>query len=365
MTAINLPFGASADRRAPTSPELSGGFACGDADIELFNWLMWWLSGQVSTAISKAGFTVDDTVLNRLAESMRSQALNYRVAGGTPNALTVEIDPAPPSLASMEGMPLRVRIAATNTAAAPILTVNGFPGPITRADGTEVQPGELAAGSIVDFIGAGTGWFISNVFAINMPPRVQTIFSASGSYVVPANTYMLFVRLVGAGGGAGGSNNIGSNVAQSAGGGGAGGYSEGWVSVKPGQTIPVTVGIGGVGGVLYWDGGNGGTSSFGSFLSATGGVGGKTLIGSPGGGTPGSGFGGSLNQYGGSGTDGHPNNNQYGGNGGASAFGGGGRSSIGSAGLPGLAPGSGGGGAYGPVMYPGGAGANGMVVIQR
>lgn len=168
MTAINLPFGASADRRPPTSPELSGGFACGDADIELFNWLMWWLSGQVSTVISKAGLTVDDAALPRLTEAIRLQALNYRAATGTANALTATLDPAPATHADTVGMPLRLLIASDNTGAA---TLNVGPGalPIRTMRGAAIARGDLTAGAIITLVGTGSAWLICGIAYSEVP----------------------------------------------------------------------------------------------------------------------------------------------------------------------------------------------------
>lgn len=379
MTDLLGPGAFGAARAVTSRPSLSPGNAPGDPDTwaqdcsspiandgtenraGLFNMLL----AQLRSVIRKSGVVADNADDNMLASAIRSQTLNYVTAvGGTANALTVTLNPAPSSLAAMEGLPLRLKIATTNTAAAPTLTVNGFSAAISRADGTEVKRGELAAGSVVELIGTGTGWLMANIFAVFMPPRSQQVFTVSGTFVVPANTYKLFPRVLGGGGGAGGSGDIGGGVAQSSGGGGAGGYAEGWVDVTPGQSIAVTAGAGGAGGTLGVDGGPGGSSSFGAFFSASGGDGGKALIGSPAGGGAGVGIGGSLNQYGGSGTDGHPNNNQYGGIGGSSAFGGGGRPAIGFPGNPGLAPGSGGGGSYGPTRNNGGAGAAGVVIVQ-
>jgi hypothetical protein len=184
----------------------------------------------------------------------------------------------------------------------------------------------------------------------------RSIFTASGSFGVPAGVTNLRVRVIGGGGGGAGSTSSGLG----GGGGGAGGYAEGIVAVQPGQVIPVTVGAGGAGvsgGSAAW----GGTSSFGSFMSATGGAGG-TSIGI--GGLGGSSFGGDMNALGGCGMDGYANGLVFPAVGGAGAFGGGGRGSNGPAqAINGQAFGSGGGGAY---LTPGsgGNGAAGIVIVE-
>jgi hypothetical protein len=77
----------------------------------------------------------------------------------------------------------------------------------------------------------------------------------------------------------------------------------------------------------------------------------------------GSGAGGTFNCIGGAGADAEPSAYVYGGIGGASAFGGGGRAGNPN-GLVGQAPGSGGGGAYGPTGGSGGAGAPGVIILE-
>ena len=87
------------------------------------------------------------------------------------------------------------------------------------------------------------------------------VFQSSGTFTVPAGVTSVRVRCYGGGGGAGGIF------------GGAGGYIDAIVSVTSGVGYAVTVGSGGAG--VYGSAGNsGGTSSFGSLASATGGGGG-------------------------------------------------------------------------------------------
>jgi hypothetical protein len=105
-------------------------------------------------------------------------------------------------------------------------------------------------------------------------------FTAAGttSWTIPAGVTACFVEMWGGGAGGGGGGGTGEP-------GYGGGYAARHVTgLVPGSSISVTVGSGGAG-----DGGNGGTggtSSFGAYLSATGG-GGST--------TPGNGIGGEIN----------------------------------------------------------------------
>lgn len=298
--------------------------------------------------------------VEKIALDAQSGKWGYAVAGGTANALTATLSPAPSSYSP--GMVLAIRVSINNTGPATI-NINGLGmKAITRGDGSPLQKDDLVSGQIASLMYDGTGWQVDGLKSSQTPPRNAQTFTTVGlsNFIVPDGIYKVFVRLCGGGGGGAGMN----NGPQAGGGGGSGGYAEGWCSVVPGQTVPVTIGSGGSGGNLGSNGGAGGTTSFGSYMSATGGGGGSAQPGAPAGGGPGVGVGGTVNQYGGIGTDGHPNGSIYGGNGGGSAFGGGGRSSIGSPGVAGLAPGSGGGSAYGTTLQNGGNGAAGIVIVQ-
>lgn len=118
-------------------------------------------------------------------------------------------------------------------------------------------------------------------------------FTASGVFVVPAGVTTITVELVGAGGSGGGNGG---------GGGGGGGYASSLVTVTPGDSIPVYIGVAGGGTVA-------GSSAVPSFnMLASGGDNG-TWIANPnigGGGTGGMGMGGNIaNHTGGDGGGGY------------------------------------------------------------
>lgn len=167
------------------------------------------------------------------------------------------------------------------------------------------------------------------------------------------------VRLVGAGAGGGGGD-----TDYTGGGGDAGGYAEAVVPVEPGAVVTVTVGIGGGGGAPRFNGIDGTGSSFGAAVSATGGTGGRSGNPTSAGGDGGFGTAGLVRLLGGAGGDGPLTAALPGENGGASAFGGGGRSAfMGGAAASGQAAGSGAAGGYGPVTS-GGMGAHGLVIVE-
>jgi hypothetical protein len=157
------------------------------------------------------------------------------------------------------------------------------------------------------------------------------VFTSNGSFTVPAGVTSVTVDVAGGGGGGGG----GAFTYGGGGGGGAESYQGLVFAVTPGQVIPVTIGNGGVGGSsgsYYTKGGNGGvggTTIFGSYLSALGGKGGKgAIIGGGGGqgGDPG-GIGGTKGTNG----DSFYGERTKGGNGGNSTLAFGGTGGVGSA----------------------------------
>lgn len=93
---------------------------------------------------------------------------------------------------------------------------------------------------------------------------ITTYTSGTSTYTAPANCKKVLVKVQGGGGGSAGHFESG----------GAGGYAEALVDPFPaGSTATVTVGGGGGGVGYYAAAGDGGTSSFGSYCSATGGYG--------------------------------------------------------------------------------------------
>ncbi len=188
---------------------------------------------------------------------------------------------------------------------------------------------------------------------------VQT-FASSGNFVVPSGVSQLEVELWG-----GGSGSYASVASTASGGGSGGGYArKRVVGVVTGQLIPVAIGIGGGAGSPGIAPGVGGTTSFGSYLSATGG--GLNALAYPaapqnGAYPPGVGIGGDINITGSAGQNAI---GIQGGLGGGAPMSG--SQSSGTFGLPGCFPG---GGASGPgnpsgTVYAGAAGAYGLVVVR-
>lgn len=154
------------------------------------------------------------------------------------------------------------------------------------------------------------------------------VITESKSWVAPDNILNNRVRvlLFGGGGGAGGKN---TRFDDNYGGGGGGGHmADKWVTVVPGRSYAVTIGAGGNSGAdssstsASGNGTSGGTTKFGSLVSASGGSGGKGATQDSGGDGGNGGTGGSGGMANGSSSSstsikaGNGGNGSYGGGGG-------------------------------------------------
>jgi hypothetical protein len=189
------------------------------------------------------------------------------------------------------------------------------------------------------------------------------VFSASGTFTVPAGITKVKVTVVGGGGGGAG----GISGSYQGNGGGAGGASIKIISgLTPAGTVTVTVGTGGTAGSAGANaGGSGNTSSFGAYCSATGGAGGQNSSVSTASAAGGVGSSGDLNIQGSASTSGSITDS-YPSPGASSILGGGGACTAGAAGSTGGAYGGGGGGGYGisGINRAGGAGGAGVVIVE-
>lgn len=340
------------------------------------------------------------------------------VAGGTADALTVTFINIPAALT--DGMEVKVRAISANATTTPTLTTNtsGDTGhTITKRGGTALAAGDIAAAlyemslrynlantrwellnpatsgaanvtgtlavanggtgdatlaahgvligngtSAVNVTAAGTvGQFLGSGGASADPtwqtaPQLQRqIFTTSGTFTTPAGTTTAtrFKFTVVGGGGGGGST---SGAGTTGGGGGAGATAIYEASgVAAGTTAAVSVGAGGGGSAA----GNASSVVFNGTTVSAGGGGAGSFVGAQ---SPGASGGvatnGDINIQGGAGTSGSAG---LGGTGGNSTLGGGAVSGS----VAGTVGGNyGGGGSGGGANAAGGAGANGIVIVE-
>lgn len=118
---------------------------------------------------------------NLLAAAVRSQGLNYFVAGGAANAITITPDPAFTSI--VVGTPFRILIAAANTGPA-TLNVNGLgAAPIVTRNNAPLAAEDLQAGVIETVHYTGTAFMLAGL------ARSETVTaSALNYYVAPTGS---------------------------------------------------------------------------------------------------------------------------------------------------------------------------------
>ena len=212
----------------------------------------------------------------------------------------------------------------------------------------------------------------------NVPGQLINVqvFSASGTYMPTLGTTKAVVEAQG-GGGAGAGAVATSNADSCGGGGGAGAYAKVLMTTIP-ASVSVTIGAGGA-GVTGGSGNNGGSTSFGSYLTVGGGLGGLVSGASTGANSAAPGAGQTLvsttlqllaQAQGGSGDWGIVwglLNNALGGKGGSSVFGGGANhAGSGAMGASAFSYGAGGGGTCNVstgAALPGGNGKSGVVIV--
>ena len=138
------------------------------------------LKAQLLTLFQASGIDINDADA-MLAIATRSQRLNYFVAGGSANALTITPDPAFTALVA--GTPFRIMIAAANTGPA-TLNVNGLGAtPIVTRSGAALAADDLQAGAIVTVICTGAAFMLAGL------ARSETVTSvALNYYVSPAGS---------------------------------------------------------------------------------------------------------------------------------------------------------------------------------
>ena len=208
----------------------------------------------------------------------------------------------------------------------------------------------------------------------------KSVLTSSTTFTTGPQTTMLRVRMVGGGGGGGGATSNAGNIS-CAGGGSSGGYAEKTFTVSPNTAYTYQIGAGGAGGINGANAGNQGTNTFfvvgATNVVANGGPGGAAApaAGAPttrlGGALPSQSTGGDVLGSGMAGGAGQSFNLTSGvqGSGGTSALGGGAQGivAVNGNGAAGVNYGSGGAGGstVGAANQNGGAGANGVIIVEE
>lgn len=84
MADFSPPFAENGERREPTVDEQDGGFACGPADMLLFNWLFWSLQTEVVNVITAAGLAPSNESFTQLRDAI-NELISAATGGGDPS----------------------------------------------------------------------------------------------------------------------------------------------------------------------------------------------------------------------------------------------------------------------------------------
>jgi hypothetical protein len=114
---------------------------------------------EIINLISGNKFTPSNSDLNQMLEATRSQSSNFLIDTGTVNTLSVACNP--PLATYTPGLPLRIRVYATNTGDS---TLDAGCGRVSvrRPDGSACQAGDLPAGGVMEVVYDGAHFQLIN-----------------------------------------------------------------------------------------------------------------------------------------------------------------------------------------------------------
>jgi len=239
----------------------------------------------ISSKIADGSVTSAKLTSNQLT---LSNALNEAASVTIASASTVDIGAASANTITISGT---TTITSFGTIAAGAIRRVVFSGALTLTHNATslILPGSAnittAAGDTAELLSLGSGnWRCiryspasgSSVTSAYTGPNFQG-FGTNGTFTVPSGVTRISVS-VWAGGGGGSASSGGCGVYGQIG--GDGGFANAFITgLTPGATIAVTIGSGGAGGTNTGNGSAGGTSSFGSYITCTGGSGGTYSAG--------------------------------------------------------------------------------------
>lgn len=145
--------------RVPVTSELESGWPCGEVDQELLNFVSGHGWNLIHNMLTLSGLTPIIPNLHQLAQAVQTGKVNYAEAAGTANAVTATLSPAPASLVSIIGAPIRLKMSAANTASSVTLDINGFGAVAIRDVGETTLPAYAwADDEVVEVVYDGTYW---------------------------------------------------------------------------------------------------------------------------------------------------------------------------------------------------------------
>jgi len=218
---------------------------------------------------------------------------DYAADAGSTDSYAITLTPAPSAYSTGQVFIFKANTANTGACT---LNVNSL-GAVSIKKEVTLDPatGDILANQVITVVYDGTNFQLISRPS-GTPTPVVNVYTSTNTWSKSTGLKYVVVELVGGGGGGGG---VHPSTDHGSGGGGGGGYSRKKIDAASlGATETVTIGAAGSGGSGDNDGTAGGTTSFGSHLSATGGgLGTKGASGGVNGtgGAAGSGTGGDVN----------------------------------------------------------------------
>jgi len=140
---------------------------------------------EIVHVIEKSNIAPNDNDLYQLTRGVRSQWVNWVEDTGSANTLSVALDP--PLTMYRQGLPLRVLAKQSNTGRTTI-NVNGLGNRlVVRADGSDLQAGDMVSGMIVLLVDDGTKFQMVNYMGAGGPGTI-TNYNIEIPYAVDTGT---------------------------------------------------------------------------------------------------------------------------------------------------------------------------------
>ena len=250
---------------------------------------------EVLNVIEAAGLVTSELDLTQLLQAIRLIAQggsgNFGTDTGTANTYAVAYAPAIPAL--VNGLLLRFKASAANTAGSTFSPNGLLVKPLVGLGLAALQGGEIVANGLCTVVYSSTldQWILleSTGGAMQVAPATKSqqamqlgqavgrllnvqVLSGTGTFAKTPGTNKVRIRGAGGGGAGGGAASTAAGNLSAGAGGSAGAPVEGVYSTGF-DGASYTVGAGGV-GIAAATGGAGGTTSFGALISAPGGPGG-------------------------------------------------------------------------------------------
>ncbi|MGX0892091.1 hypothetical protein AB7M22_004099 [Pseudomonas sp. ADAK2 TE3594] len=245
------------------------------------------VTDELLNVVKSAGLEPSETDATQLLQAVKklSQAGEDKHAPDVGSANLYMANYVPAITMLKDGLVLRFTAGNANTGASTFAPNGLLPKPLVNLASSALRPAEIVGGSLcsVVYCAALDSWLLVYASGGNATGgRLLSVrtFTSSGVYVPTVGMKNVLVKVMGGGGGSAGIGTTTTNQASLTGGGASGSYAEALLSSATiGASQVITVGAGGAAGPVAANAGSGGTSSFGSLVSAPGG-GGSPWIGS-------------------------------------------------------------------------------------